>query len=205
MSDYEVVASRTVHQGRVITLHTDQVRTPSGDIAERDVVEHPGAVMVVALDEADRVLLVTQYRHPVRGWLTELPAGLMDRPDETPLQAARRELHEEADLYADTWHTLLDLRVSPGGMNEPGRVHLARDLRPVPIEERHVRGSNGEHEEATMRATWVDLDEAVNDVLAGRILNVTTAAGLLAATHARDHNWDTLRSPDAPWIPRHQP
>lgn len=204
MNDYEVVASRTIHRGRVITLRTDQVRTPAGDLAERDVVEHPGAVMVVALDNADRVLLVTQYRHPIRGWLTELPAGLMDHPGETPLQAARRELHEEADLYADTWHTLIDLRVSPGGMNEPGRVHLARDLHPVPAGERHVRGSNGEHEEATMRTAWVDLDQAVNNVFTGRILNATTVAGLLATAHTRAHNWNTLRSPDTPWIPRRE-
>jgi ADP-ribose pyrophosphatase len=203
MSEYEVIASRTVHRGAVITLRVDQLRTDTGDLVERDVVEHPGAVMVVALDDADRVLLVTQYRHPVGGWLTELPAGLMDVPGETTLQAAQRELYEEADLRADTWHTLLDLRISPGGMNERGRVHLARDLHPVPEAERHLRGTNGDVEEADMRTAWVDLDQAVEDVLGGRILNATTVAGLLAAAHTRARGWRSLRDPDAPWIPRH--
>lgn len=143
MSGYEVVASRTIHQGRVIDLHVDQVRMPGGEVAERDVVEHPGAVMIVALDEMDRTLLVTQYRHPVRGWLTELPAGLLDRAGEDPYAAARRELYEEADLSADTWHTLLDLRTSPGGMNEPGRVYLARDLRLVPELQRLAAEATG--------------------------------------------------------------
>jgi ADP-ribose pyrophosphatase len=203
LAGYEVVSSRTVHQGRVITLRTDQVRTPGGAIAERDVVEHPGAVMVVALDDVGRVLLVTQYRHPVRGWLRELPAGLLDQNGAPPHAAAHRELYEEADLRADVWHTLLDLRISPGGMNERGRVYLARTLHLVPEGERHHRGGNGEYEEADMQADWVDLDQAVTDALAGNIQNGATVASLLAAAYARDHGWAPLRPADAPWPPRH--
>lgn len=203
MNGYDVTSSRTIHRGRVITLHTDQVRMPDGEIAERDVVEHPGAVMIVALDDAGCVLLVTQYRHPVRGNLVELPAGLLDQTGEDPYAAARRELYEEADLRADTWHTLLDLRISPGGMNEPGRVYLARDLRPVPDAERHHRGGNGEHEEADLQTFWTDLDQAVADVMAGNIQNVATAAGLLAAAHARNQQWKPLRPAETPWLPRH--
>jgi ADP-ribose pyrophosphatase len=199
---FEVESSRIVHRGRVITLRTDQVRTPGGDLAERDVVEHPGAVVIVALDDTGRVLLVTQYRHPVRGWLTELPAGLLDHAGEDPYTTARRELHEETDLRADTWHTLLDLRTSPGGMNEPGRIYLARDLHPIHEPDRHHRGANGEYEEADMRAEWVDLDQAISQALAGTITNGATVAGLLATAHARDHDWTTLRAPDALWPPR---
>ena len=203
MAGYDVVASHTVHRGRVITLRTDKVRTPTGAIAERDVVDHPGAVMVVALDDAGQVLLVSQYRHPVRGWLTELPAGLLDQAGEDALSAARRELFEEADLRADTWHTLLDLRVSPGGMNEQGRVYLARDLHAVPPGERHQRGAEGDYEEADMRAEWANLDRAVADVLAGRIQNAATISGLLAAAYARDHGWSPLRPADAAWPAHH--
>lgn len=203
MNSYEIASSRIVHRGRVITLHTDQVRTPSGNLAERDVVEHPGAVMIVALDDTDRVLLVSQYRHPVRGWLTELPAGLLDRTGEDPFAAAKRELYEEADLRANTWHTLLDLRISPGGMNEPGRIYLARDLHSVPHAERHHRGGNGEYEEADMRSTWIDLDHAVTDILAGIIQHGATVAGLLATATARAQNWTPLRAPNLPWLPRH--
>jgi ADP-ribose pyrophosphatase len=158
--------------------------------------------MIVALDDTRRVLLVTQYRHPVRGHLVELPAGLLDQAGEDPYAAARRELYEEADLRADTWHTLLDLRTSPGGMNEPGRVYLARDLHPVPDPDRHRRGGNGEYEEADLRAFWTDLDQAVADAMAGTIQNAATVAGLLAAAHARDHGWTPLRPADAPWLPR---
>jgi 8-oxo-dGTP pyrophosphatase MutT (NUDIX family) len=201
--NYEVASSRTVYCGRVITVRTDRVRTPAGDVAERDVVEHPGAVMIVALDDAGRVLLVTQYRHPVGGYLTELPAGLLDHPGEDPSAAARRELHEEGDLTAATWHTLLDLRISPGGMNERGRIYLARDLTTVPELDRHHRGTNGEYEEADMRSEWVDLDRAVDRALAGDIQNGTTVAGLLATVYARDHQWQSLRPADIPWIPQH--
>lgn len=88
--------------------------------------------MVVALDGDGRVFLISQYRHPVGGFLIELPAGLLDKDRETPADAARRELFEEAALYAATWHTLLDLRVSPRGMKEIGRVYLARDLTRYP-------------------------------------------------------------------------
>jgi ADP-ribose pyrophosphatase len=165
---------------------------PSGVVVERDVVEHPGAVMIVALDDSGEVLLVSQYRHPVGGFLVELPAGLLDKEQEAPVDAARRELFEEAGLRATAWHTLLDLRISPGGMNEIGRVYLARDLPPVPESERYNLGQDGGYEEADLRTEWVDLDDAVSQALAGEIQNGTTIAGLLAAAHAR-----------APWPPHH--
>jgi 8-oxo-dGDP phosphatase len=200
---YQVIASRTIHDGRVISLRTDHVRMPGGAVVERDVVEHPGAVMIVALDDSGGVLLVSQYRHPVGGFLLELPAGLLDKERESPVDAARRELFEEAGLRAAAWHTLLDLRISPGGMNEIGRVYLARDLTPVPEGERFYLGQGGEYEEADLRAEWVDLDDAVRRALAGEIQNGTTVAGLLAAAHTRDRNWRSLRPADAPWPPHH--
>lgn len=202
MGSYETVDSRPVHRGRVIRVRTDVVRMPGGATAERDVIEHPGAVMVVALDEQDRVFLLDQWRHPVGGYLTELPAGVLDRDDETPLDAAKRELFEEAALRAATWHTLLDLRVSPGAMNEIGRVFLARDLTVVPDEERFALGGAGEHEEADLATAWVPLDEAVDRVMAGRIVNAAAVAGLLAAAHVRDRSWAGLRPADLPWPPR---
>lgn len=202
-SRYEVLASRTVHQGRVLSLHTDTVLMPGGLTADRDVVEHPGAVMVVALNSNGQVFLISQYRHPVRGFLAELPAGLLDKEREAPADAARRELYEEAALRAGTWHTLLDLRVSPGGMNEVGRVYLARDLTSVPDAERYDLGQGGEYEEADFRTEWVDLDDATDRALAGGIQNSTTVAGLLAAARARDCGWKALRPADLPWPPRY--
>ena len=95
---YEVTESTLAYQGRVISVRRDQVRMPDGDISQRDVVVHPGAVGVVALDEADRVVMVHQYRHPVGGPLWELPAGILDVPGEPASSAAARELAEETGL-----------------------------------------------------------------------------------------------------------
>ena len=141
------------------------------------MVEHPGAVGVVALDAEDRVLLVNQYRHPVRRRLDELPAGLLDVAGEPALAAAQRELAEEAGLAADRWFTLVDVLTSPGMTDEAIRIFLALDVSPV---ERDVQ----DHEELEMTSGWVPLDEAVADALAGGLENAMAVLGVLAADQA---------------------
>ncbi len=190
--DHQVEDSQTVFEGRIISVRKDQVTMPGETTSQRDVVVHPGAVGVVALDEQGRVLLVNQYRHPVRRRLDELPAGLLDKPGEPALDAAQRELVEEAGLAAETWHVLVDTLSSPGMTDEAVRTFLARDVRVV---DREVQ----EHEEADMTAQWVDLDEAVRRVLAGDIENAIAAVGLLAADRARADGFRSLRPADAPW------
>ena len=190
--DHQVEDSQTVFEGRIITVRKDQVTMPGDTTSQRDVVVHPGAVGAVALDEHGRVLLVNQYRHPVRRRLDELPAGLLDVPGEPALAAAQRELVEEAGLAADTWHVLVDTLTSPGMTDEAIRIFLARDLRVV---DRDVQ----EHEEADMTMQWVALDEAVRRVLAGEIETAMAAVGLLAADRARADGFATLRPSDAPW------
>jgi ADP-ribose pyrophosphatase len=111
--DYEVVDSESIFKGRIVSLRRDSVRMPEGTISQREVVSHIGAVGVVALDDEGNVVLVNQYRHPVRARLDELPAGLLDVDGELALDAAKRELLEEAALIADDWHVLLDLHTSP--------------------------------------------------------------------------------------------
>jgi ADP-ribose pyrophosphatase len=159
------------------------------------VLVHTGAVGIVALDDQDRVLMVRQYRHPVRSYLWEPPAGLLDVDGEDPLETARRELAEEGDLRADEWHVLVDFYNSPGGSTEAFRCYLARDLHPVPEPERHER----EGEERDMHTAWLPLDEARELVLAGRLHNPTAVTGVLAACAARDAGWSTLRPADSPW------
>ncbi len=124
---------------RVIEVHEEHVEPPNGGPAfDRDVVVHPGAVGIIALDADERVLVVHQYRHPVGHRLVELPAGLLDVAGEPYLDAARRELYEEAHVRADQWSVLVDLFTSPGMTNESVRIFLAQGLSEVPEDERHV-------------------------------------------------------------------
>ena len=190
--DHQVQSTETVYTGRVISVRKDVVSMPGETTSQRDVVVHPGAVGVVALDDQERVLLVTQYRHPVRRRLEELPAGLLDKPGEPALQAAQRELVEEAGLAAQTWHVLVDTLTSPGMTDEAIRVFLARDVREV---DRDVQ----EHEEADMTSEWVPLDEAVRRAFDGGLENAMAVVGVLAADRARRDGFTGLRPADAPW------
>ena len=193
--DYRLQRSERVYDGRVISLRRDELAMPGETTAWRDVVEHPGAVAVVALDEAGQVVLVRQYRHPVGRALDELPAGLLDKADEPAVETARRELAEEAGLAADTWHVLVDLLTSPGMTDEATRVFLARGLREV---HREVQ----EHEEAELTSFRRPLGEVVDGVLAGEYENALLVAGVLAADRAASAGWRGLRAADAPWRSR---
>lgn len=197
-AELTIRSSETVHHGLVWDVRRDVVELGDGQTVTREVVSHTGAVGVIALDDRERVLLLRQYRHPVRSYLWEAPAGLLDVAGEDPLVAVRRELAEEADLTADEWHVLVDYYNSPGGSSESFRCYLARGLHEVPEGERHQR----EHEERAMVPVWVDLDEARDLVLAGRLHNPTTVSGVLAAAAAREVGWSTLRPADAPWPER---
>jgi 8-oxo-dGDP phosphatase len=195
---WDVGSSEVVHStGRVISVRRDVVVPRNGgESFTRDVVVHPGAVAVVALDDADRMLLVSQYRHPVRQRLVEAPAGLLDIPGEPYHEAAARELYEEGHVRAGDWRVLLDTFSSPGMTSEAIRVYLARDLTVVPDDERH----EGSDEEADMSVIWAPLGDVVEGVLAGRLQNVVLCAGALAAWAARHGDgYDALRPADAPW------
>jgi ADP-ribose pyrophosphatase len=192
---WPVVATAELARGRLVTVRTDKVRTPDNQIAERDVVLHPGAVAALALDDAQRVLLIRQYRHPVGRMLWEIPAGLRDVAGETPWETARRELEEETGYRARDWRVLADYYTSPGFSTERLRVFLARDLEHVPEAERDFVP---EAEEAHLLSAWLPLDEAVRKVFAGDLHNGVTAVGLLAAYAARSGGFDGLRPADAP-------
>jgi ADP-ribose pyrophosphatase len=146
------------------------------------------------LDDAGAVTLIDQYRHPLGRRLWELPAGLLDSGDETPLAAARRELAEEVGLAASEWVTLVDVAVSPGFTDEVVRVFLARGLTAV---DRDVQGE----EEADLEAKSFPLAEAVDMVLAGEIVNGPAVSGLLAA-HAVVASGAEGRPSDAPFRDR---
>ncbi|WP_068323500.1 NUDIX domain-containing protein [Janibacter terrae] len=192
-----VTASEVVFDGAVWDVRRDTFEL-EGQTLVREVVDHPGAVAVLALDEDDRALLIRQYRHPVAAHEWEVPAGLLDVAGEDPLVGAQRELLEEADVTADEWWVLVDYFPSPGGMNEAIRVYLARGLHEVPEGERHARDG----EETHLEYRRVPLDEVAEAVLAGRVHNSTLIVAALAARVAREGGWVSLRPADSPW-PEH--
>lgn len=173
----EVVDSTRVYAGRVWDIRRDRFVFGDHEL-ERDYVDHTGAVAVLARDADDRVLLINQYRHPIRSRDWELPAGLLDVAGEDPLAAARRELAEEVDLVAEEWSELIVFATSPGGSDELIRVYEARALSAAP--EVFARTE----EEAEILLRWVPLAEVVEAALAGRIRNSILLVAVLAA-HAR--------------------
>lgn len=174
---------------------TDRVVLDADTFVDRDVVVHPGAVGVVAMDHNDQVVVLRQYRHPVAGHLWEIPAGLLDEPSESPWATAQRELIEEAGLVADEWHTLIDLYSSPGMSSETIRVFLAKGLSDVDPADRPARTD----EERDLVVARVDLSDLVQRILAGHVHNSLAVAALLAAAESRRGAWGSLLPPDHPW------
>ncbi|MEV8587490.1 NUDIX hydrolase [Streptomyces sp. NPDC051180] len=197
--EWRVAATTTPFQGKKTSIRTDDVVMPDGSVARRDYQVHPGSVAVLALDEQDRVLLLKQYRHPVRQKLWEIPAGLLDVPGENPLHAAQRELYEEAHVKAGDWRVLTDVYSSPGGTDEAVRLFLARDLAEAEGERYEVSD-----EEADMELARVPLADLLRGVLAGDLHNSFLVMGVLAVVAARADGGglDALRPADAPWPAR---
>lgn len=170
----EVLQSDLVYRGWVWNVRADRVRYGTGEIV-REYVAHTGAVAILALDDDGRVLLIQQYRHPIRHRDWELPAGLLDVVGEEPLAAARRELAEEADLVATHWEPLVSSWTTPGGNDEMIHIFLATGI--AAADSAHDR----EDEEADIRVEWVPLKAAVDAVLEGRMRNGILTIGVLAA------------------------
>ena len=191
-ADAEVIATETVYRGRVWNIRRDEVRYGDGTMV-REYMDHTGAVAVLALDDEGHVLLIKQYRHPVRVRDWEIPAGLLDIAEEDALAAAQRELAEEADLVADRWDVLGEFYTTPGGSDEAIRIYLARDLRDA--DETFARTD----EEADIEKRWVDLDEVVDAILDRRLQNPSLVVGALAAHTSRARGWASLAPGDAPW------
>jgi 8-oxo-dGTP pyrophosphatase MutT (NUDIX family) len=165
---WPVTGSRDLFRGDwLMALRADRVRRPGAqgeEPFERWVFEHPGAVIVMAVDDQERVCCLRQYRHTVGQRLVELPAGLRDTENEEPLDTARRELREEVELEAGEWRQLFELFPSAGITDERQTCFLARDLTPV------SRGDFAlEHEEADMEVLWVPVDDLADAVLDGRV------------------------------------
>jgi 8-oxo-dGTP pyrophosphatase MutT (NUDIX family) len=157
----------------------------------RDYMQHMGAVAVLALNKNDEVLTIHQYRHPVGVNMVEIPAGLLDFPEESPLDAAKRELSEESGYVADSWAVLADFCTSPGSSSEAVRIFLARDL-----SFRGFDASQLDAEEAELDPKWVPISDLINLIEAGQ-LSSPTAALAITAYKALDES--RLRPANSPW------
>jgi 8-oxo-dGTP pyrophosphatase MutT (NUDIX family) len=188
---FETTSSETLHTGKIFALRVDHVRMPGGKVVTREIVEHYGAVAIVAMDDDGNIPMVHQYRHPFGRRLWELPAGLLDIGGEAPHLTAARELREEVGLEAETWQVLVDLDSTPGFSDESVRVYLATGLTQVDRPEPH-------DEEADMTMKWYPIAEAVREVFSGGIVNSLAVGGVLAA-HAVREGLAQPRAVDTPW------
>jgi ADP-ribose pyrophosphatase len=176
-SPEQLLDSRLVYAGRVVRLRVDSVRLPNGKTATREVIEHPGAVAIVAFDERDDVLLVRQYRRAAGRFLLEIPAGTL-KPGEDPLDCAGRELTEETNYHAATLEPLVCFFSAPGFCSEYLHVFVATGLVPevgVPDEDEDIE------------VVHLPLAECLARVRSGEICDAKSVAGLLAASCLRDH------------------
>lgn len=198
----------TVHDSEVLVespilgLRRDEVEMPGGKRSYREIVEHFGAVAIVAhrinaSTGASEIAMVKQYRHCVGQRLWELPAGILDVAHEPELTCAQRELEEEAGLAAESWGVLVDLVTSPGFCEEAVRVFLAEDLREIARPE-------ATDEEADMAFRWMGLDEATAMIFRGEVVNSIAIAGILSAREVLSGR-ATARPVDTPFEfrPRH--
>ncbi|WP_320776593.1 NUDIX hydrolase [Streptomyces sp. CRN 30] len=196
--EWEIRATEIPFRGNKTSVRTDEVVMPGGTVVKRDYQVHPGSVAVLALDDEGRVLVLRQYRHPVRHKLWEIPAGLLDVPGENPLHAAQRELYEEAHVKAEDWRVLTDVYTTAGGCDEAVRIFLARELSEAEGERFEV-----EDEEADMELARVSVPDLVRGVLAGDLHNNCLVVGVLSLVAAEnDDGLDALRPALAEWPAR---
>lgn len=171
--DFEIKESQRAFKGRVWDVVSERFDYRGHELV-RDFIKHPGAVATLALNEKRQILMVRQYRHPVRKFLWEIPAGLLDVPGEPLEQAARRELIEETSHDASTWELLISFHPSPGGNSETITVFLATDVFAV------ASDYEATGEESDMLVQWVDFDEALASVLASEVQNPSAVVAILA-------------------------
>ncbi|MGB6307183.1 MAG: NUDIX hydrolase [Steroidobacteraceae bacterium] len=167
------IASHHIHRGRIIDVSTERLRYGNGREYDLDFVRHPGAAAVVAVDGADRVCLVRQYRHGIADFLWEIPAGKLD-PGEAPEACAVRELAEETGVQAKRWTALGQYLPAPGIFTEVIHLYLARDL---------AVGTAAPDADEELEIQWMPIEEAAGMVLRGEWNDGKTALGLWRARH----------------------
>jgi len=166
------ISSECFFEGKILRLRVDKVELKGGKIGQREIVEHPGAVAIVAITQDKKVLLVTQFRKPMEKELMEIPAGKLEK-NEIPLASAKRELLEETGYVANNWKELLAVYTSPGFSNEKVVIFLATDLSKsldTPMDTEEIDSLD-----------LIPLSDVIDLIKKNRIEDAKTVAGILAA------------------------
>jgi ADP-ribose pyrophosphatase len=174
MSDLKVLKSEKKYVGSVFNLVVDQVEYASGSRTIREVAEHPGGAVAVPLTPSGDLILIKQFRYPIKKFLFELPAGKLD-PQEKPEHCARRELEEETGYISDRWERLTSIYTTPGFCDELLHIFLARDVKESGKGQQLDEGEHG------LSIERVPFGKAVEMVRNGGIVDSKTICGILLA------------------------
>ena len=194
--DYSVTKREEIFEGYVMNLRRDTFDYNGEDLT-REYIVHPGAVGIIALDHEGKMLLVEQYRHAQGKIMWEPPAGLLDAPDEDPLECAKRELLEETGYVASKWQVLIDFANTPGGSSEQIRLYFAQGL----TLHEEGRPEAGE-EERDMPVHWISVSEVLASIGQGLVTNAALTVGTLALVTALAEPAVVLRDANSPWPAR---
>lgn len=164
----KTINSRDIFSGRIIKVRVDTVSLPDGRESTREIVEHAGAVAMVAVDDADNIYLVRQYRKAAEQVMLEIPAGTLE-PDEEILSCARRELEEEIGLRAGSWEKILSYYSAPGFCDEKLHLFLARDL---------STGEKNPDSDEFLESVSIPLKEAYRMIFTGQIVDGKSIIGI---------------------------
>jgi ADP-ribose pyrophosphatase len=168
----QTISSDRPFDGKLISVRVDSVALPSGRMATREIVEHPGAVGILAWD-GERLALVRQWRHAVGAVMLEIPAGTLE-PGEPPRLTAQRELGEECGLAADAWEEGPSFFTAPGFCTERLTLFLATQLREDEVDA---------PEDEELELSWVSLADALDAIEKGLIVDAKSLAGILWLSH----------------------
>lgn len=179
MKDFEnleelLIASEEIFDGQVVHLFKDRVQLPNGKNADRETIRHIGAVAIVPMTEDGKVIVERQFRYPIAQVITEIPAGKLDSKMEDRLAAAKRELEEETGLVAYEWQELGDYYPAAAYCDERITMYLAKGLR---------KGTRNLDEDEFLNVVAVDLDELVEDIMQGKIIDGKTQVAILKVRH----------------------
>ncbi len=168
----KTIKSERLYQGHIFDLIIEEVEEPSGTIHKREIISHPGGAAIVPLLGEGNIILVRQYRYPLKKYILELPAGKLEPGEDSP-ETAKRELLEETGYTAEKFELLTAMLTTPGFCNELLHIFLATGLK------KHDRGQNLDEGEQTLSVEFHRLENAVKMIDRGEISDSKTIAGIL--------------------------